>query len=418
MKSRNITGVALFAFVFAIASFAAKPAQAQYFTNHDGYTDSGAYRVQVELDPYLWWPGFSGSVHFASPLVSGRAPSAFNTGLLSPSLLVHTLHFAFMGSGIVRYGPYSAEMDLQYLSVSQSQTLFTGAQGGEVRVKSAFQMLRVAPGVGYQVYAGNVYGLPTSVDARAGLAYVTTWQTYTGEGVLAGRSSSSDPDFIQPWLGGRIDFIPEPRWRIELSALVQGFGVDGGSWGWGATGGVSYAINDWASVNLAARALRTQRFGLGRTAFGQQRSINLITYGPLIGIGIRFPPPLPPPPPAPMPAAAPAPAQAKTYLVFFDWDKATLTPRATQIIAEAASDSHTNQVTTLVVSGYTDTSGSAVYNQGLSVRRAKAVAAQLVADGVPASEITAQGFGDTHLLVPTGPGVREPQNRRVEIVLQ
>ena len=119
-----------------------------------------------------------------------------------------------------------------------------------------------------------------------------------------------------------------------------------------------------------------------------------------------------------MPVAAPAPAPAKTYLVFFDWDKATLTPRATQIIAEAASDSHTNQVTTLVVSGYTDTSGTAVYNQGLSVRRAQAVAAQLVSDGVPASEITTQGFGDTHLLVPTGPGVREPQNRRVEIVLQ
>lgn len=418
MKSRYITVVALFATVFAVAGLTAQPAQAQYFTNHDGYTDSGGYRVQVELDPYLWWPGLAGSVHFASPLVSSRTSGNFNTGLFSLQDILHTLHFAFMGSGIVRYGPYSAELDLQYLSVSQSQTLFTAAQGGEVRVNSALQLLRVAPGVGYQVYAGNVYGIPTSADARVGFAYTTTWQSYTGEGVLAGRSSSNNPDFIQPWLGGRVDFIPAPRWRIELSALVQGLGVDGGSWGWGATGGISYAVNEWVSVNLAARGLRTQRFGLGRSAFGQQRSINLITYGPLIGIGIRFPPPLPPPPPAPMPVAAPAPAPAKTYLVFFNWDKATLTPRATQIIAEAASDSHTNQVTTLVVSGYTDTSGTAVYNQGLSVRRAQAVAAQLVSDGVPASEITTQGFGDTHLLVPTGPGVREPQNRRVEIVLQ
>jgi opacity protein-like surface antigen len=116
-------------------------------------------------------------------------------------------------------------------------------------------------------------------------------------------------------------------------------------------------------------------------------------------------------------AAAPAPAPARTYLVFFDWDKASLTPRATQIIAQAASDSKTQATTTIDVNGYTDTSGTPVYNQGLSVRRAKAVAAQLVADGVPASEITAKGFGDTNLLVPTGPGVREPQNRRVEIVL-
>jgi len=104
--------------------------------------------------------------------------------------------------------------------------------------------------------------------------------------------------------------------------------------------------------------------------------------------------------------------------VFFDWDKYSLTPRATQIIAEAASDSRTSSTTTISVSGYTDTSGTPVYNQGLSERRAKAVAAQLVTDGVPMSEIEIHAYGETHLLVPTGPGVREPQNRRVEIVLE
>jgi OOP family OmpA-OmpF porin len=123
------------------------------------------------------------------------------------------------------------------------------------------------------------------------------------------------------------------------------------------------------------------------------------------------------PAPAPEPVAAPAPAPAKTYLVFFDWDKYNLTPRATQIIAQAASDSHTQSTTTIDVSGYTDTSGTPTYNQGLSERRAKAVSAQLVTDGVPMSEISIHAYGETHLLVPTGPGVREPQNRRVEIVL-
>ena len=124
------------------------------------------------------------------------------------------------------------------------------------------------------------------------------------------------------------------------------------------------------------------------------------------------------PAPAPAPVAAPAPAPAKTYLVFFDWDKYNLTPRANQIIAEAASDSHSQSVTTIDVSGYTDTSGTPTYNQGLSERRAQAVAAQLVTDGVPQSEISIHAYGETHLLVPTGPGVREPQNRRVEIVLK
>ena len=124
--------------------------------------------------------------------------------------------------------------------------------------------------------------------------------------------------------------------------------------------------------------------------------------------------------PQPMSAPAPAPAvtPARSYLVFFDWDKATLTDRARQIIKEAADNSTHVQYTRIEVNGYTDTSGTPQYNQGLSVRRAKAVQAELIKDSVPANAITIQGFGETHLLVPTGPGVREPQNRRVEIIIR
>jgi OmpA-OmpF porin, OOP family len=119
------------------------------------------------------------------------------------------------------------------------------------------------------------------------------------------------------------------------------------------------------------------------------------------------------------PAAAPAPMvqPARSYLVFFDWDKATLTTRARQIIREAADNSTHVRVTRIEVNGYTDTSGTPQYNMGLSIRRANAVKAELIRDGVAAGEISTQGFGETHLLVPTGPGVREPQNRRVEIIL-
>jgi OmpA-OmpF porin, OOP family len=123
-------------------------------------------------------------------------------------------------------------------------------------------------------------------------------------------------------------------------------------------------------------------------------------------------------PMAPAPAAvAPSPV-SRSYLVFFDWDKADLTDRARQIVSEAASNSTKVQYTRLEVNGYTDTSGTPKYNQGLSVRRAQSVAAELVKDGVPKSAITIQGFGETHPLVPTGAGVREPQNRRVEIVIK
>jgi len=123
-------------------------------------------------------------------------------------------------------------------------------------------------------------------------------------------------------------------------------------------------------------------------------------------------------PPAPAPMAAPAPAPARTYLVFFDWDKSDLTARARQIISEAAQASTHVATTKIQVNGNADTSGTPAYNQGLSLRRAQAVGAELVKDGVAQNIIMIQAFGDTRPLVPTGPGVREPQNRRVEIILQ
>ncbi len=118
------------------------------------------------------------------------------------------------------------------------------------------------------------------------------------------------------------------------------------------------------------------------------------------------------------PAAVPAPVPARSYLVFFDWDKADLTDRARQIVRDAAQASTRVQTTRIEVQGYADRSGAPDYNQKLSLRRAEAVAAELVRDGVPRAELDIQAFGDTHPLVPTAAGVREPQNRRVVIILR
>jgi len=123
------------------------------------------------------------------------------------------------------------------------------------------------------------------------------------------------------------------------------------------------------------------------------------------------------PAPAPM-AAAPAPAPARTYLVFFDWDRADLTDRARGTIREAAGTSSGQQVTRIEVSGHADRSGAEPYNMRLSRRRADNVAAELVRNGVQRNQIFVQAFGETRPLVPTADGVREPQNRRVEIVLR
>ena len=116
--------------------------------------------------------------------------------------------------------------------------------------------------------------------------------------------------------------------------------------------------------------------------------------------------------------AAPAPAAARTYLVFFDWDRADLSGRARQIIADAAGASSQIRTTRIEVSGNADRSGTAAYNLVLSQKRADVVASELVRLGVSKQAIYVTANGETKPIVPTADGVREPQNRNVEIVLK
>ena len=165
-------------------------------------------------------------------------------------------------------------------------------------------------------------------------------------------------------------------------------------------------------------ALGPRGFGLARGNVDIRSQYN---HAALVGLRYEL---FPPPPPVTAAATAqavsttPAPEAARTYLVFFDWDRADLSARARQIVAEAASASTHVQTTRIEVNGYTDLSGTAAYNERLSVRRARSVEAELVRDGVAAGEITIHGFGESNPLVPTAKGVREPQNRRVEIILK
>jgi len=108
-------------------------------------------------------------------------------------------------------------------------------------------------------------------------------------------------------------------------------------------------------------------------------------------------------------------AQAPSYLVFFDWDKSTLSPRAMAMISQAAAAYRLSGSAHITDVGNTDTSGTPDYNVALSLRRADAVKKALVQNGVPLEAIETAGRGETNLLVPTADGVREPQNRRVEL---
>ena len=168
---------------------------------------------------------------------------------------------------------------------------------------------------------------------------------------------------------------------------------------------------------LGDRDYNYQYFAPGVSTRAKIRFSEEYNHSVMVGVRYAFNA-APPPPPVVVPVAAPVREAARTYLVFFDWDRADLTDRARQIIAEAAQATTRVQVTRIEVTGHTDRSGTVRYNQGLSVRRAQNVASELVRLGVPRQAITVRGVGESQPLVQTADGVREPQNRRVEIVLR
>jgi outer membrane protein OmpA-like peptidoglycan-associated protein len=106
-----------------------------------------------------------------------------------------------------------------------------------------------------------------------------------------------------------------------------------------------------------------------------------------------------------------------TFLIFFVADQATLTPDGARVVAAAAEAYQETGAARIVVTGHSDTTGSAAHNLEISQRRAERVAGELIRRGVPATDIATVGRGEEDLLVPTADGVSEPRNRRVEIVV-
>ncbi|MGL5839163.1 MAG: OmpA family protein [Sphingorhabdus sp.] len=125
-------------------------------------------------------------------------------------------------------------------------------------------------------------------------------------------------------------------------------------------------------------------------------------------------PPVMPPPPLPQPACS----ASRVTEIFFDWNVDTPAGEAETSLAAMAENRRNCGWGRLTVTGHADRSGSDGYNSALSMRRAAKVAATLEQLGVARSDLEISAKGEGQLKVDTADGVREPANRRVEIIAQ
>ena len=115
------------------------------------------------------------------------------------------------------------------------------------------------------------------------------------------------------------------------------------------------------------------------------------------------------------PAKKAKPPKGKTFVVSFPNGGAKLDAAANAVLTDAVKYSANFSPVQVVVSGYTDTVGSAASNVTLSSRRAAVVAAALRIRGISRNNVKMNGYGEEFLSKRTADGVAEAKNRRVEV---
>ncbi len=104
--------------------------------------------------------------------------------------------------------------------------------------------------------------------------------------------------------------------------------------------------------------------------------------------------------------------------VLFEFDRATLTPDARRTAADVSKVVQSAPGRRIFVEGHTDSEGTVEYNKRLSEQRARAVAGELVAQGVPRRRISTRGFGEERPVASNDSASGRQRNRRVEVVIE
>lgn len=253
-----------------------------------------------------------------------------------------------------------------------------------------------------------------------------------------------DDDGVNGYVGGGVG-ISQVKLRNIRGTGTNGVLLSGkdAELAYQAIAGVRAAITPNVDIGLKYRFFNTTRFELNGETFGprfgggpvatqfptQAVSGKLRTHSLLASLIYNFgapepviiPEPVvvaPPAEPVYVPPVEVAPVVVPTpgpFIVFFDWDRSDITPEAASILDNAAAAYQQTGSASVMLAGNADKSGSDQYNVGLSQRRADAVRAYMVGRGLPDGSISTEAYGESRPLVDTADGVREPQNRNVQI---
>jgi len=270
---------------------------------------------------------------------------------------------------------------------------------------------------GFIADVGGGYSWDSGFRVEAELSYrINQWDVAnqaSGDVIAWGLLANVFYDFnrqgrFRPYLGAGVG-----EGQVRFSIDGGGHRVDNGL-AYQGMAGIGIALNDQATLDIGYRYFRVNDV-IDRDYTNQ---------GVTIGLRYQFaapaPPPPPPPPPAPPPPPPPPPAVAcptSDFVVYFEWDRSNLNQAALETIDAAVARARECNVSSVLVVGHTDTSGSAQYNMGLSERRASVVRDALVARGIGAGSIQTQAHGEADLARPTRDGVREPLNRRTAVTI-
>ncbi|OGS53294.1 MAG: flagellar motor protein MotB [Erythrobacter sp. RIFCSPHIGHO2_12_FULL_63_10] len=281
--------------------------------------------------------------------------------------------------------------------------------------------------------------LPTSAVRDVSGTYTAGGDANVLSFMLNAMADFGPDDGLQGFVGGGVGVARTKIDGATVDLSSPGFLDDSDTgFAWQLLAGVRAPLTETIDVGLKYRFFNTATNDFvdarGRDVSGKWRSHSLLgTIGFNFGgapapmqtcwDGTQLPMdatcparPVPPPPPPPPPPVVTAPVCNKgPYIVFFEWDRSDITPEAATILNNAVSAYANCGSAAVMLAGHADRSGATTYNVGLSQRRADAVRSYMSARGVPDTRISSEAFGESQPRVPTADGVRELQNRRVEI---